>query len=99
MQITVLIESTPGNGFRARTGEPLALTAEGASREEALSNLSEQIKSRVHNGAELVPLEVPAKEHPWAAFAGTLKDDPLYDEWREAIAEYRRKRDEEDGLP
>jgi hypothetical protein len=38
-------------------------------------------------------------EHPFARFAGTWRDDPIIDEWREAVEENRRKLDEEEGLP
>ncbi len=41
MQIPVLIESIAGNGYRARGGEPLPLTADGPTREAALHNLRE----------------------------------------------------------
>ena len=59
MQIPVLIEPTPGNGFRARSGEPLVLTAEGSTRDEALGRLRSLIQGRVAGGAQIVPLEVP----------------------------------------
>ena len=39
MQIPILIEPVARNGFRARGGEPFALSAEGATREEALGKL------------------------------------------------------------
>ena len=31
MKIAVLIEPVPGNGFRAKGGEPFAMSAEGAT--------------------------------------------------------------------
>lgn len=99
MQIPVLVEPTPGNGFRARSGEPLMLTAEGSTRDEALGQLRSLIQDRVAAGAQIVPLDVPSEEHPLAPFAGMLKDDPMFDEWQKAIEEYRRERDQEDGLP
>ena len=34
MQIPILIEPVAGNGFRSRGGEPFALSADGATREE-----------------------------------------------------------------
>src|SRR5438874_195671 len=43
MQISVLIEPVPGNGYRAKGGEPFALSAEGATRGEALARLRDQI--------------------------------------------------------
>ena|SRR5438093_263744 len=89
----VLIEPIAGNGYRARGGEPLPLCAEGATREKALAKLKEQLQARLSNGAELVPLEVPASPNPWVEFAGMFKDDPLFDDWQKAIEEYRREVD------
>jgi hypothetical protein len=99
MEILVLIEPVPGNGFRATSGGPVAFTAEGSTREEALGNLREAIGRRVTHGAELAPLGLGTPLHPWARFAGTLRDDPLFDEWQEAIAEYRRRVDAEQETP
>jgi hypothetical protein len=39
MQVSVLIERVPGNGYRAKGGEPFCLSAEGATRDEALQGL------------------------------------------------------------
>jgi len=95
MQIPVLIEPVAG-GFRARSGEPLVLTAEGATREEALSKLRDQVARKIADGAEVTPLEVGPFEHPWMRFAGTWKeDDPLIQEWKKAMEEHRREIDED----
>ncbi len=72
MQITVLIESVAENGFRARTGEPLGVTAEGATREEALQKLREQVARKIAGGAELASVEVGPFSHPWDRFVGNL---------------------------
>jgi hypothetical protein len=98
MELPVLLEPIDGTGFRARSGEPLVLTAEGSTKREALQNLQLLISKRLAQGAELVSLEFPPP-NPLMMMAGSLKDNPLYDEWVEAIEEYRRKVDEEDGLP
>ena len=43
-----------------------------------------------------MPLEVgTTEENPWNAVAGMFRDEPLFDEWQEAIADYRRKVDED----
>ncbi len=99
MHIPVLIEPVEGNGFRARGGEPLALSAEGATEEEALRRLREQIDDRLASGTRLVSLQVPARGNPWTEFAGMFKDDPHFDEWQEAIAENRRKADADPDVP
>ena len=79
MQIPVLIEPITRNGYRARGMEPFAVSAKGATREEALANLRAKIESRLKKGAELVGLEVGAPPDPWMAFAGMFKDDPWID--------------------
>ena len=98
MQIPVLIEPTPGNGFRVQTGEPLALTAEGATRDEALCELRKLIDGRVAAGAEIVSIELAPSAHPLARFAGMFKDDPLVDEWIQIMEERRRQADEDPNI-
>jgi predicted RNase H-like HicB family nuclease len=99
MQIPILIEPIAGNGYRARGGEPLALSAEGATREEALAKLQEQLQARLRNGAEIVPLESGPQAHPLAKFVGMFKDDPRIDDWKKSMAQYRRKIDRHPKLP
>jgi hypothetical protein len=96
MQIPVLIEPIDGKGFQARGAE---LCAQGATREEALRNLHEQIQARIRQGAAIVPLEVGAEPHPLAEFAGMFKDDPRFADWKKSMAEYRRQIDEAPDLP
>lgn len=95
MEIPILIEPVAGNGFLARGGEPLAISAEGASREEALANLKEKLQAKLAEGAVVVPVEVPTQAHPLAEFAGMYKDDPLIKEWKKSVAAYRRKVDKD----
>jgi hypothetical protein len=99
MQIPILIEPVAGNGYLARGGEPLALTAEGASQEEALANLKEKLQARLCNGAVVVSLELALQPHPLAEFAGMFKGDPLIKEWKKSMAAYRRKVDKDVDRP
>jgi hypothetical protein len=100
MQIPVLVEPIDGNGYRARGGEPLPLTAEGPTREAALAKLKKKLQARLRNGAEIVPLEVASEPHPWMEFAGMLDpNDPLVKDWEKAMADYRRKIDAHPELP
>jgi hypothetical protein len=100
MQIPVLIEPVAGNGYRARAGEPFGLTAEGPTCEEALAKLRAAINHRVTSGARLVQLELDTTVPPWAKFAGTWgEDDPLFEEWKQAVEEYRRQMDEDTNVP
>ena len=96
MQLPVLIEPVDGNGFRAESGSPVPATAHGATREEALRNLRQTIQARLAAGAEIACVEIYDPERPHAQVAGIFKDNPLFDEWQEAIEEYRRLRDQED---
>jgi hypothetical protein len=101
MEIPILIERVEGNGYRARSGEPLVLSAEGATEEEVLRKVREQIESRMAAGAHLVPMSVPpAQEHPSARFRGNWsKDDPVIQRWRQYVEEYRQKIEDDTNIP
>lgn len=99
MEIPILIEPVAGNGFRSRGGEPFDLSAEGATREEVIAKLRDQVQDRLRNGSQIVALDIPAASNPWVEFAGMFKDDPLLPEWKAAMAEYRRQIDAEPDGP
>ena len=101
MQIPIFIEPVIGNGFRSRGGEPFALSAEGATRAEVLGKLREQVQARLRDGAEVVTLDLAERSltNPWIEFAGMFKDDPFFEEWQEAIADNRRKTEEDPEIP
>src|SRR5205823_11386260 len=54
MQIPVLVERVTGDGYRARSTEPFAVSAKGSTREEALEKLRAKIQTRLKNGTEVV---------------------------------------------
>ncbi len=96
MQIPVLIEPISRNGYRARGIEPFAVSAKGATREEALAKLRAKIEGRLKKGAELVGLEVGGtSSHPWMEFAGMFKGDPWIEDWKQSIEDYRKQVDED----
>jgi hypothetical protein len=99
MQIPVLIERVPGNGYRARGAEPWGLSGEGATREEAMANLRAQCEAKRQEGAEWVSLELSPSPHPWMEFAGMFKDDALIDEWKKSVEEYRQKVEDDPAAP
>jgi hypothetical protein len=101
MIIPILIEPVAGIGFRSRGGEPFALAAEGTTRAEVVAKLREQLQARLRGGAELLSLDVPSptESNPWVDGAGMFKDDPYFEEWQRAIAENRRKMDEDPEIP
>jgi hypothetical protein len=97
MQIPILIQPMAGNGFRSMGGEPFDLRAEGTTRAEVIAKLQDQLQQRISAGAELMSLSVT--QNPWADCAGMFANDPYFDEWQQAIAENRRKMDEDDTIP
>jgi hypothetical protein len=99
VRIPILLEPVAGNGYRARGIEPFSLTAEGATREEALDRFRQLLADRLAGGAEIVALDVPTAAHPLAEFAGMFKDDSLIDDWKQSMAEYRRKVDADPDYP
>ena len=99
MQIPVLVEPIAQNGFRAKTGEPLPLSAEAATRDEAVQKLRALLAQRLQNGAQLLSLDSSSEPHPLAEFAGMFKDDPMFQEVVEIIAENRRKMDSDPNIP
>jgi hypothetical protein len=101
MEIPILIERVEGNGYRARSGEPLVLSAEGATQEEVLRKLQEQIESRMAGGAQLVSVNVSStQEHPSARFRGNWsKDDPVIQRWKQYVEDYRQKIEEDPNTP
>src|SRR5438552_3050942 len=98
MQIPVLIEPVTNNGYRVTTGQPLVLTAEGATKEDALQQMRHILQARLSTGAEIALLEISASDHPLAPYAAMFKDNPLFDDWQAAIAEYRQQRDDKQEL-
>ena len=95
--VPVIIETVNGNGYRATGagGLSVGLIAEGATAAEAIDRLAEQVRTRVNAGAKLAELSVDASEAPWKEDAGYLRDDPLFEAWREAMETYRRNLDED----
>jgi len=101
MQIPVTLERVIGNGYRARCDQPRELIAEGTTREAALQNLQALFEKSFPNGVELESIEFEVKDevNPWIQFAGMFQNDPYFDEWQQAIAENRRKADEDPTVP
>ena len=96
MDVPVIVEAVAGHGYRATGagGLSVGLTAEGATAAQAIDRLADQVRTRVNAGAKLTDLGFPAPA-PWKQDAGYLHDDPLYEPWREAIEENRRKLDDD----
>jgi hypothetical protein len=98
VEIPVLIEATGDGRIRARSGEPLPLSVEGATRDEALAKLRDQVQVCFESGKELLSLTVGTGFPSLPAGAGVFRDDPYFGDWQQAIAEYRRQKDVDEGV-
>jgi hypothetical protein len=94
MKIPVLVQPENGNGFRAELLPTQTFFGEGPTAEVALENLRGLIQERIDQGAEFACLEFAEKDNPWLQLIGAYKDDPYLDEYKQAIADYRRQVDE-----
>jgi hypothetical protein len=100
MEIPVLLEPSPGGGFRARSGDPLNLTGEGNTPDAALHHLRDLIVARISGGSILTSLQVPGPEqHGAHPGAGMYRDDPLFDRWLEEMEAYRQRVEDDPDLP
>jgi hypothetical protein len=101
VEMQIVIEPIAGSGYRATGagGLSVGLSADGATAAEAIGRLADQVRLRVDSGARLTELNVAGGPAPWKQDAGYLRDDPLYEPWRAAMEEYRRRLDEDPDAP
>ncbi len=93
MNIPALVEPIGSDKFRVTV---FHLSAEGATAEKALAKVREELKARLRAGARIEAITAPypnqvTDTNPWAEFAGMFEDDPQFDEFLEAMKEYRRE--------
>ena len=90
MEIPVLIRPVAGNGFQASS--PLGVTAEGKTREEALSEFQRLVEKEFEAGAELTAIRIgPAGAPGWEKIIGMHEHNPYFEEYLQAIEQYRRE--------
>lgn len=99
MRIPVLIEETPERRYVATGGVPFAVSALGDTADEALAAVKQLIDDRVARGATIAAIELGGSANPWLEGAGMFREDPLFNEWQGAIADYRRTANESTELP
>ena len=89
MDIPVFV--TPSEtGFQARMGSPFDLTAEGPTADAALEAVHEQLREKVRNGCRIRSIQVNDVDSLLAA-ARAVGESPLYNDYLETLAEYRRE--------
>jgi hypothetical protein len=99
MKIPILVEPTDDQRFRATGGSPLLGSVEADTADEAVEKLRDMIEDRLAKGAQIASIEIPDGDNPWMAGAGMFRDDTLYDDWQQAIADYRREANEMADAP
>src|SRR5438445_12363225 len=94
MDIPVLLEALPTNGYRATSLTPTRLSVEAVSCEEALREVTRLVREQLAQ-AEVVHLNVAlaGECHPWHPLAGTWKDHPDIAEFEQQLRDYRRQVD------
>ena len=100
MDVSVMIRRTEHGTFRAIAAMPEVLSAEAATREEALRGLTELIRGQLC-GAEFVEVHVPTPNgvNPWLMAAGSWADHPDLCDVERHIRDYRRQIDEDPLQP
>lgn len=89
MDIPVFV--TPqGSGFLARMGSPFDLTAEGPTSDAALEAVHQLLREKLKGGAAVRSIHVSDVDSVLAA-ARAVGESPLYNDYLEALAEYRRE--------
>ncbi len=84
VELSVLVQQVAGNGFRAWSGEPVPASAEGATREEALTRLRDAIEQQIRSGVEVVRLRIRAPRP-----GPVWPDDEITRDWLAGIAAAR----------
>jgi hypothetical protein len=92
MQIPVVIEPVPGNGYRVTGNVPFTVAVEGATPEDAMARFKDQVEAKLRDGTRLTSVEIQTGEHPWAKSAGIFDDsDPIVREWLDIIEQNRSR--------
>lgn len=94
MELNVFVEPIGPHTFQASITQPLAIVAQGATKEDAVAQVQEMAQRRLRSG-EIVSVQVEGvADHPWLRFAGIWKDDPDFRKFQANIREYRKAAEE-----
>lgn len=88
MELSVFVQQTEGNRFRAWCNQPVQVSVEGATREEALTKIRVELEVKAR-GVEVVRLAIG----PRIPSAPTWPDDQLTRDWLAGIAAAREAAD------
>lgn len=93
MELPVVIRPTANHRYTAQVVGVPELTVEADSEQTALTDLMHLYRQWLGEG-KVVSLQV---NHPWEAFMGWAKDDPLHEMYLEELQKARREADEREG--
>ena len=95
MNVHGLVEQIDKNRYRVTISQPVNLSAEGESREEAIEHLRQLADQRMTAG-QIVEIDLPSVPwtNPWVDSAGIWRDHPDLDDYLANIARYRHQVDE-----
>lgn len=99
MQYDILV--TPVNGhFRGRVIGLSEIVIEAGTRQEVIEQAEREIRQLLAE-SEIVKIDIEAQSqpHPLAKFAGMWKDDPLFDQFMDAMQSYRAEVDADPNQP
>lgn len=91
MDIPVLLEPTP-TGWRATTGAPLNLFAEGPDKDALLATFREQIVRKYIDGARIAVLTFPECD-PLLDIVKRMAAEPAMEEWLQIMRDRRNEPD------
>jgi hypothetical protein len=89
MELPVLVLPR-SSGFRASTGGPLDLAADGPTPDAAVSALHSLVAARLNAGGHIRTLTLTAVDSVLAA-GRKVGGSPLFDDWVKEVEEYRRE--------
>jgi hypothetical protein len=96
IQFEVAVERHEASGaFVARCADFPGKIGIGLTEDEAVADLRVAVLTPV---PPLPTIPTPATGNPWHEVIGTWKGDPLMDEWRKAVEEYRERKDREEEM-
>ncbi len=101
MTFDVILQKQLDNGFIARPVLWPDSMVRGETEQEAIARVRVLIRDLLTE-TQLVQVEIEAPQsqtdNPWIAKAGAFADDPNWDDFIQAMADYRRQLDEEQAV-
>jgi predicted RNase H-like HicB family nuclease len=98
MTYKVLVTKQHDSRYTARALVLPEVVASGTTEAEAVDHLREALAD-LQTRSRVVDVDLPmpdlAQGNPWLRFAGMWADDPDWDLFQNAVAEYRREIDEQ----